>query len=84
MPLTMRAVTPILTYLAQLVVEALSRKAGIFKGNLVFLGKIGEPAHPEVEMMEAGLPVLGWNLVLTWWETEACRCFAAARAGVVP
>lgn len=55
--LTMRAITPILTYLAQSVVEALPRKFGIFKGNLVSLHKVGDLAHPEAEMLETGLPV---------------------------
>lgn len=83
-PLTMRAVTLTLTYLVQFAVEALPRKAGIFKGNLVSLGKIGELAHPEAEMLETGLPVLGWSLLLMRWGTETCRCFAGARPWAVP
>lgn len=61
--LTMRAITPILTYLAQSMVEALPRKSGIFKGNLVSLQKAGDLVHPEAEMLERRLPVFSWSLM---------------------
>lgn len=84
MPLTMRAVTPTLTYLAQFVVEALPRKAVIFEGDLVSSGRIGEPAHSAAEMLETGLPMLSWSLASTRWETKACRWSTGARACVAP